>query len=482
MRSVAQESRRRRTMSCEEKRVPTVCVLALSAIPDDPRVRRQAEAFHLRGWSVMAVGLPGAKSTQPEWPMLTPSSEADCEIVSNSIEKQPIRSARSGGAGMINRVAVRKSLLSVFRTSTKPFFATAKTHDEFERIVKEYVNAVVLAGERLKSIARRQILNEVEWQEDRFWRSFRAANDILTCAKELSADVWLANDWTMLPVAAQLAREKGGVYGYDTHEFATEEYAESPHWRRLTRPMVSAMEREYIRSAAVVSAVSSGIAERLDSMYSLPKPSLTIRNTPHYQEIPFRPTHNGRIDVLYHGIVVPNRGIEATIESVPLWGPQFTFTIRGPENPDFTPRLRARITALGIQSRVRIVPPVPMTELVSAAATSDIGFFALPGHSRHNEFALPNKFFEYVMAGLALCTTDLPEMAHLIRKYDFGITVAAVEPAAIAAAINALTPERIDGFKRNALLAAYELSWERESNRLVAAYDAALSPVRANVP
>ena len=111
-----------------------------------------------------------------------------------------------------------------------------------------------------------------------------------------------------------------------------------------------------------------------------------------------------------------------------------------------------------------------MTALVREAAQFDVGFFALPGHSRHNEFALPNKFFEYVMAGLALCTTDLPEMARLIREYDLGVTIAAVEPNAIAAAVNALDPDRIDRFKRNALRAARELCWERESERLVAAY------------
>ena len=95
-------------------------------------------------------------------------------------------------------------------------------------------------------------------------------------------------------------------------------------------------------------------------------------------------------------------------------------TIRGPENPAFSPALRERIAELGLQQRVRLVPPVPMTALVHEAAPFDVGFFALPGHSRHNEFALPNKFFEYVMAGLALCATDLPEMARLIQAIRFG--------------------------------------------------------------
>jgi glycosyltransferase involved in cell wall biosynthesis len=94
---------------------------------------------------------------------------------------------------------------------------------------------------------------------------------------------------------------------------------------------------------------------------------------------------------------------------------------------------------------------------------------------------LPNKFFEYVMAGLALCASDRPEMARLIQQYDLGVTIAAVEPKAIAAAINALDPDRIDRFKRNALAAARELCWERESERLVGAYSAALAHAPRNL-
>ena len=53
-------------MSAARLERPAICVLALSAIADDPRVRRQAEAFHRAGWSVVAVGLPGVRSAASE--------------------------------------------------------------------------------------------------------------------------------------------------------------------------------------------------------------------------------------------------------------------------------------------------------------------------------------------------------------------------------------------------------------------------------
>jgi len=318
-----------------------------------------------------------------------------------------------------------------------------------------------------------------ELAEDVYWNDLAISRDIngmYQAARAFAADIWLANDWTALPLAARLGRENGGFYVYDTHEFATEEYAEKPTWRRWTRPLVRAIEGRYIRDAQVVSTVSSGIARRLDRLYSLPRPTIVVRNTPEYEHHSFRPTGN-RIRVLYHGIIVPGRGLEIAIDSVAQWRDEFELTIRGPENPEFSPGLRTRIATHGLRSRVTLAPAIPMTALVKEAVGFDIGFFALPGHSRHNKLALPNKIFEYIMAGLCLCTTDLPEIADLIRRYELGVTVSTLDAAAIATVINSLSRERIDDYKRNSLAAARELCWERESERLVKAYDALLDRI-----
>jgi glycosyltransferase involved in cell wall biosynthesis len=217
--------------------------------------------------------------------------------------------------------------------------------------------------------------------------------------------------------------------------------------------------------------VSSGIADRITEIYRLPRPAMTIRNTPGYIEVPFRPTSDV-VRVLYHGIVSAGRGLEAAIDSVPGWAPDRLFYIRGPASEGYIASLQKRIESAGLQSRVFLLPAVPMTELVHRAAEFDIGFFALPGHSLHNEFALPNKFFEYAMAGLALCVSRLPEMASLVSKYQIGSTFAEVAPKPIAEAINDLSRDRIDHYKRNSLMAARELCWEHESTKFVSALTA----------
>jgi glycosyltransferase involved in cell wall biosynthesis len=443
-----------REVSAARLERPTICVLALSAIADDPRVRRQAEAFHRAGWNVTAVGLPGARSAAPEWRILTAEEFLMPRVKASDCGVTP--------AVHPGRPFLPKALRLVGRLAY--------------RLPRALLSGRVRYALRLLAVRARPAI-----AQGIYWSFSENIIDIYNSARQVTAAVWLANDWTMLPLAARLAREKGGIYCYDTHEFAAEEYGDDRSWRLWRRPMVCALEREFIGRAAVVSAVSAGIAERLGKLYQLPAASITIRNTPAFEPIAFHSTSPDCIRVLYHGIVTPGRGLEATIDSVAAWRPQFDLTIRGPGDGIYLAALRNRICERGLTDRITIAPPVPMTALVREAAAFDIGFFALPGSSRHNEFALPNKFFEYIMAGLALCLTDLPEMSRLVRQYGLGVTFRTVAPEAIATAINGLDPASIDHYKRNALAAARELSWERESERLLSAYNALLGRAATQV-
>jgi glycosyltransferase involved in cell wall biosynthesis len=412
-------------------------LLALSRIEDDPRVRRQGDAFDRAGWEVIGVGLPGARSDRPTWRIVSAQGSAS----------RTIHAARTG---------------------TGERFCDAPPK---RRLTRRALYALRLLMVRLRPRVAHQL----------YWSANPDIRRLQVCAQELAADVWLANDWNTLPLAAWLARERGGIYGYDTHEFAVEEYAERYSWRLWHRPMVRVLEAEFIRGAAVVSTVSDSIAGELNRLYVLPRQCGVVRNTPYFQPLPFRPT-DAAIRVLYHGLVAPGRGLEAAIASVPYWRSDFELTIRGPGNTRYIESLRRHIRALNLTDRVRLLPPVPMTELIGKAASFDIGLFALPGTSRHNRFALPNKLFEYIMAGLALCVSNLPEMAQLVTHYRVGITFDAAEPRAIAAAINTLDKISIDRHKRASLLAARTLCWERESGMMVSAYEAAREPVDPSFP
>lgn len=400
---------------------PRVGILSLSVIPDDPRVRRQGDLLAERNWEVVAVGMCGHRSPQPSWSVLTVGDEA------SGLRAHP------------------RALTFLARNTRR-----LRRGAELARLSIDPAYADVI-----------------------YWRLNAHFHQMYSLAQTLQVDLWLANDWTTLPIAARLAAEQGVPYAYDTHELAADEYWQSRIWRWTIRPLVVAVEGKGISRASFMTCVSDGIADRLVETYKLSVRPLVVRNMPMYCEHAFRRTDE-TVEVLYHGAVVAGRGLEACIRSVAFWRPGYRLTIRGPSLPSYLAKLKALAITCGVATRVSFQEPVPMTDLIARAAAFDVGLFVLPDHSLHNMHALPNKFFEYLMAGLALCVSNLPEMVRLVRQYDLGELIPAPVPRDIASCINRLDRSAIDRFKANALRAARELNWEAEGSKLVAACEASL--------
>lgn len=274
----------------------------------------------------------------------------------------------------------------------------------------------------------------------------------------------IANDWRALPLAFAAKRACGARIIYDSHEFAPEEFADSWRWRILARQHVVRIEDRYIREADAVATVSDGIADALAQRYGLTRPTV-ISNTPAWQETAFRPTTRP-ITVLYHGAVVPRRGLETLIESVALWPDAFRLVIRGPAQGGFDQHLHSLAAPFG--DRIALEPAVPPDQLISTAAQADIGIFLLSNSTTHARFAMPNKIFEYMQAGLMVISSDLPEIRRVVETAGCGLLLDKDTPEAIGACLASLEPARIDARKQAALLRARDLNFAGEGAKLLA--------------
>lgn len=420
--------------------MPSIGLLAFSRIVDDPRVRRQGDLFHEAGWLVWGVGIPGGLSSNPSWPVMGNEdrrSAASWEPLSSAV-------VQSGGFASLWRTKVPvpvKKLLSPAATSVRRL-----------QILRRYLNGRGSLNAALEA----------------YWR-FPYFQALYEQARQVKPNLWLANDWNTLPIAARLSSETGAPFVYDTHEFATSEYEERLIWRVFQKPFISRIEAGLIHQARAISSVSPGISEALQVKYGLRELPMTVMNAPIYEETVFRPVSRP-VRVLYHGAVSIGRGLEETIRSVAAWRDGRTLTIRGPSDSGYLKTLQVLIEKCGVQDRVTLAPPVPMTEMVRAAREFDVGILALPNHSRHNAFALPNKLFEYAMAGLALCMSDLPEMSRITRQFRLGVTIERVSASSIAKAINAMSDADIEQFKKNSIRSAKQLSWDEAGRNIVATY------------
>ena len=135
---------------------------------------------------------------------------------------------------------------------------------------------------------------------------------------------------------------------------------------------------------------------------------------------------------------------------------------RGPARPRSYRHLEGLCSS---RPNVSMVPPVPMTGIVPAINSYDIGLFLLEPTNFNYRYALPNKLFEFVQARLAVAIGPSPEMARLVRQFGCGVVADSFLPQDLAARLNALSSDEIVAMKRNAAAAAGPLAHEETMRR-----------------
>jgi glycosyltransferase involved in cell wall biosynthesis len=162
------------------------------------------------------------------------------------------------------------------------------------------------------------------------------------------------------------------------------------------------------------------------------------------------------------------------IRAAAFLGPDILVVLMGPGPQKTRAELEALIVGEGVADRVKILPPVPYEELLDWTASADIGLNILPpDYSASILRCLPNKLFEYLMAGIPVLTSELGAVVEVVKTYGVGQIVASLEPADVAAAITSALadPVALAHMRQQALDAAQrEFCWEKEKQRLVLLY------------
>jgi glycosyltransferase involved in cell wall biosynthesis len=134
--------------------------------------------------------------------------------------------------------------------------------------------------------------------------------------------------------------------------------------------------------------------------------------------------------------------------------------------------LRGMVSEHQMEDMIDFIPYIETNRLVSTAAQADIGIVLFEPTSVNYAHALPNKFFEYLMAGLPVLASNIDTFEEYINKYQVGVTVNPLDKDAIRSAIQRMTSddEQLAQWGRNASRAAEKLNWEMESEKLLDIY------------
>jgi glycosyltransferase involved in cell wall biosynthesis len=123
----------------------------------------------------------------------------------------------------------------------------------------------------------------------------------------------------------------------------------------------------------------------------------------------------------------------------------------------------------GLTSKVRFFGPVPNADLISYSASADIGLANIVNSSVSYNTSLPNKLFEYAMAGIPVVGSDSPEIGRVVTEEHIGEVCDADDPEALALAITTIL-EDPSRYAPGLEHAAATYNWQVEQRKLLDLY------------
>jgi O-antigen/teichoic acid export membrane protein/glycosyltransferase involved in cell wall biosynthesis len=289
------------------------------------------------------------------------------------------------------------------------------------------------------------------------------------------ADAFHANDWQSLPIAVRAARQTGARVVFHMHEYAEEERTDSFAWRFFVAPAVRYLVKKYTTNAAGAIDAYITVCEPIAERYAreLGKEVEVVYNAPKPVRVLHTSADEGSaraIRLIHHGYAKRGRGLHKLIEALALSDERFRLHFMLVEDDaGYIDELRALAERIA-PGRVRFRETVLPDEIVRTVAQYDIGFCVIEPSTYNNLMMLPNKLFEYIQAGLAVCVGPSPAMADLVAQYDVGVVAGSFEPADVAAALNRLTWAEIEAMKQAARQAASVLNADVEMGKVVTLY------------
>jgi glycosyltransferase involved in cell wall biosynthesis len=287
-----------------------------------------------------------------------------------------------------------------------------------------------------------------------------------------------AHDADTFAQGLQIARQAGSVFIADAGELY-------PEMLIANRPATSwgvyaywtLCEKRGLRRADGAITVGESIAAEFKHRYGV-RP-VVILSVPALQPVGDRRAlrdalgvRDDAVLVLYQGLMNTGRGLEpliAALDDVP----RAHLVLQG-AGPALSHYL-ARVADSEARDRIHYIGFAPTSELTSWASGADIGAVLIENTSLNNRFSSPNKLFQYLMAGIPVLGSDLPEIRRVVDEGECGILCNPGDRHSVIAALRALvdleSAERAAMGARARLLAESRYNWDIEKAKLLGLYE-----------
>ena len=330
---------------------------------------------------------------------------------------------------------------------------------------------VLLVGRKSK---RNFLLKDLPYKTIRFYNLFsRGPLMYLVFNVQLffyllfkKADILWSNDLDTLLPNFMISRLKNSKLVYDSHEYFTESV-----YKRSSKKIWEMLEKKLFPRLKNVITVNDSIRNIYQNKYKVPV--TVIRNVPYeFEKNARREAINLPADkkiLIMQGMGLnENRGAEEAILMMQFLPDDFNLYFIG--SGTIIKKLKTMVDDLKLQSKVIFVGVLPYQQMMEYTRQGFLGLiFEKIDVTDEHLFALPNKFFDYLQAGIPVLSSEAVEIKSIMIKYKIGDFIDSFDPAKMAKKVIEISENMTtyDFWKRNTIAASKELNWENEEKSLV---------------
>lgn len=270
-------------------------------------------------------------------------------------------------------------------------------------------------------------------------------------------DAVLANDLDTSGLALAVG-QPGGVH-MDIHEYWPGLKDYDPAWKKLRKPYYEWMLRHYVTKAKSVTVVNDVTSERYQKEFGFA--SQVVPNMARYHDL--EPSVVGEtIRVVHAGGANPDRRLDDLMRAVAqVEGMTLDMYLVGHGTKHFAGLERV---AKELGESIRIHEPLPSEQIVETMNDYDIGLHSLPPTNSNHLTTMPNKYYEFIQARLALVLGPSPTLKRAAANFGGAVIAKDYTPEALAEALRGLTREDIIRMKNCSHQAAKNLTAEKHNH------------------
>jgi hypothetical protein len=246
---------------------------------------------------------------------------------------------------------------------------------------------------------------------------------------------------------------------FDAREFYPKQREGNILFDLFEKPLRDWICRTYLPRCKTVFTVSDGLAQAYKTTYGI-DPTV-LRSTPPFRK-PIGTTkkkESQKIRLVHIGVANPNRRIERMIETFCRLSGHFHFDLYLVGKKSYLNKLRQLTKGV---NGINLCDPVAPKDILNTIGNYDVGFYYLEPRGFNLTHSLPNKFFEFIQARLAVAIGPSPEMKTLVEEFSCGFVAPEFTVESMAKTLDAITPESLQSAKAGSERAAEALCAEKE--------------------